>query len=165
MKKIVAIMLTLSFSCVILSGCGASSKGEQDQSLTVYSFSGENEYFSISNGVIVLSSAEDIFYGGDLEANQEKFDDVTAYSMTFYIMSDNRKDVLLSNSAVDTTGETIHISGEIGKCSGDSIIIRESTDKLQNNLYFELETTNLDGENSNYQLQLSLAEITEKTDN
>lgn len=165
MKKTVAVLLTIVFSCTILTGCGTSSKGEQGQSLAVYSFSGESEYFSISNGVIVLSPTEEIFYGGDLEAKQEHFNDITAYSMTVYIMSGDKKGTLISNSVVDMTGGTIHISGDIGKRSGDGIIIKEPTDDLKNNLYFELETTNLDGEKSNYQLQLSVVEITEKTRN
>lgn len=117
------------------------------------------------DGVIVLSSAEEIFYGGDLKANQEKFDDITEYSMTFYIMSSNKKDILISNSVVDMTGGTIHISGDIGKRSGAGTMIKELTDELKNNLYFELETTDLDGERSNFQLQLSVVEIIEKTDN
>lgn len=165
MKKIMAVLLIIAFSCTILTGCATSSNEEQGNILAVYSFSGENEYFSISNGVIVLSSAEEIFYGGDLEANQEKFDDITEYSMTFYVMTSNGKDILISNSVVDMTGGTIHISGDIGKRSGDGTIIRESTDELKNNLYFELETTNLGGETSNFQLQLSVVEIIEKTDN
>lgn len=160
MKKIVTVILILLFSCAMLTGCDRSSGGEQDQSLTVYSVSGENEYFSISNGVIVLSSTEEIFYGGHLEANQENFSDITAYSMTVYIMSDNGKDILLSNSVANMTGETIDISGDVGKRSGDGTIIRELTDELQNNLYFELETTNRDGKKSDYQLQLTLTEVT-----
>lgn len=165
MRKIVAVLLTTVFSCTILTGCGTSSKDEQRQPLAVYSFSGEDEHFSVSNGVIVLSSSEEIFYGGGLEANQEEFNDITAYSMTFYIMSGDGKDILMSNSMEDMTGRTVDISGDIGKSSGDGTILREPTDELQNNLYFELETTNLDGETSNYQLKLSVIEITGKTDN
>lgn len=44
-------------------------------------------------------------------------------------------------------------------------MIKELTDELKNNLYFELETTNLNGETSTFQLQLSVVEIIEKTDN
>lgn len=164
MKKIVSILITILFSCSILIGCGISSDKEQYQSLAVYSFSGKNEYFTISNGVIVLTSAEEIFYGGNLDVSQEKFNDITAYTMTFYIISDSKKDFLISNSVEDITGETINISSETGKCSGATINIREQIDEPQNKLYFELETTNLDGKKSNYPLQLSLTKITEKSD-
>lgn len=164
MKKAVAILLTLLCFCATFTGCGTSFKGEQDRPLTVYSFCGENAYFSISNGVIVLSSEEEIFYGGNLEANQEEFDDITAYSITFYVMSNNEKYILLSNRVVDMTGGTIHLSGDAGKISGGGTVIRAPTDELQNNLFCELETTTLDDEKNNYQLQLSLTEITATTD-
>lgn len=163
MKKTVAILLTSLCFCAIFTGCGTLFKGEQNRSLTVYSFSGEDAYLSISNGVIVLSSGDDTFYGGNLETNQEEFDDITAYSMTFYVMSDNGKHILLSNRVVDMTGDTIRLSGETGKISGGTVI-REPTDELQNNLFFELETTTSEGEKNNYQLQLLLTEITATTD-
>lgn len=164
MKKIATVLLPILFFCTLFTGCRDSSEGEQGQLLAVYSFSGENETLAISNGVIVLTSTEEIFYGGNLEVNQEKFDDITAYSMTFYIMSDKGKGILISNCVEDMTGETLHVSGEIGKRSGDGIITRESIEELQNNLYFELETTNRSGENNNHQLQLTLKEIIENTD-
>ncbi|WP_321027335.1 hypothetical protein [Eisenbergiella sp.] len=39
------------------------------------------------------------------------------------------------------------------------------TDELQNNLFFELKTTDLNGEENEYQLQLTVTEVTEKADN
>ena len=53
MKKVFAILLTTLACSVLFSGCGAKPAEEQ---VAVYSFSGENEVFSISNGVIVLAS-------------------------------------------------------------------------------------------------------------
>ena len=162
MKNAVVMLLATLICCTILTGCSEKTAEEQ---LAVYSFSGENENFAVSNGVIVLASTEEIFYGGDLEVSPGKFDDITAYSVTCYIISDNGKDILLSNSVEDMTGETIHISGDIGKRSGGDIIIRQATAELQNNLYCELETTDLDGEKNNYQLQLTLTEVTGKVGN
>lgn len=161
MKKILTALLTIVFVCTLVTGCSAFLESEQAQSLAVYSFSGENEYFTLSNGVIALTPAEETFYGGNLDVNQEEFNDITAYTMTFYIMSNNEKDVLLSNSVADMTGKTVKLSGETGKRSGGGIIIREQMDALQNQLYFELETTNLDGKKSNYSLQLTLTKVTE----
>lgn len=46
------------------------------EQLTVYSFSGENEQFSISNGVIVLDGTEEIFSGGDLKVADNFFTDI-----------------------------------------------------------------------------------------
>ena len=116
--------------------------------------------FSISNGVIVLNEGEEIFYGGNLDG---ELSDIIAYSMTFYIQSGSDDIVLLSNSVTDMTGGTIGIAGETGKISGD-VLKRAEEDDLQNNLYFELKTTNLGGEENTYQLQLTVTEVTKTKD-
>ena len=64
-----------------------------------------------------------------------------------------------SNKVTDMTGGTITISGETGKVSGD-ILKEAELDELQNNLYFELKTTNLEGEENTYSLQLTVTEVT-----
>ncbi len=153
MKIVVRVLLiTVLYAC-LLSSC---SMKPAEEPLVVYSFSGENEMFSISNGVIVLNEGEEIFYGGNLDG---ELSDIIAYSMTFYIQSGSDDIVLLSNSVTDMTGGTIGIAGETGKISGDILIGAEEAD-LQNNLYFELKTTNLDGEENTYQLQLTVTEVT-----
>ena len=157
MKIVVRILLiTVLYTC-LLSSCGMKPAEEP---LVVYSFSGENEMFSISNGVIVLNEGEEIFYGGNLDG---ELSDIIAYSMTFYIQSGSDDIVLLSNSVTDMTGGTIGIAGETGKISGDVLKSAEEDD-LQNNLHFELKTTNLGGEENTYQLQLTVTEITKTKD-
>ena len=129
MKKARTILILLVFCCLILSGCGTST--ESEPSLTVYSFSGENEQLSISNGVIVLTPDEEIFYGGDLTGKEETLSDIAEYSTTFYAMSDNEQKTLLSNSVIDETGTGVEISGQTGRIAGD-VISREQIDDLGN---------------------------------
>lgn len=157
MRKLFLTLLMALACSVFLSSCGKESS---EQPLVVYSFCGENEMFSISNGVIVLSPTKEILYGGNLKG---QLSDIVGYTMTFYIPSGNDERILLSNSVTDKTGETIDISGEIGKVSGD-IITATEIDELQNNLFFELETTTLNGEENTYQMQLVLTEVTGTTD-
>lgn len=95
MKKIVVILLSALACCTMFIGCSNSS-ANQEQHLSVYSFSGEDEQFAISNGVIVLNSTEETFYGGDLKEKQDKLSDIAAYTKTFYVMSGNEKKVLMS---------------------------------------------------------------------
>ena len=162
MKKARISLLLLFFSCSILSGCGTST--ESEPSLTVYSFSGENEQFSISNGVIVLTPDEEIFYGGDLTEKQEILSDIVECSTIFYAISGNEQKTLLSNSAIDETGTGVEISGQTGRIAGD-VISRAQIDDLQNGLFFELKTTSSNGEQHQYQIQLTLTEVTGNDDN
>lgn len=157
MKMIIRLFLITALCAGLLSGCGTKPA---EESLAVYSFSGENEIFSISNGVIVLTPAQEIFYGGTLDG---ELSNIAAYSMTFYIQSGNDDIVLLSNGVTDITGGTIGIAGETGKISGD-ILNKAEEDDLQNHLFFELKTTNLNGEANTYQLQLAVTEVTNAQD-
>ena len=154
------VFVYMAILTLALSGCG---KEEPDQ-LTVYSFSGENEQLTVSNGVIVLNGTEEIFDGGDLKVTGDFPSDITSYSTTFYTMSGSEKDIILSNSMADMTGGMVKISGDLGQISGDSAIRRIKIDDvngLENNLYFDLITKNKDGEENVYQLQMFLTEITE----
>ena len=153
------VLVFLAILMLALVGC---EKVEQEQ-LTVYSFSGENEQLSISNGIIILNGTEETFSGGDLKVSDYFFDNITSYSTTFYIMAGDEKDVILSNGMVDMTGDTVNISGDLGQISGDSAIRRikiDGTSDLKNILYFELTTKDMDGNENVYQLELSLTEIT-----
>ena len=159
MKKIRAVMLSLLACTVLLAGCNTSPESNEEQPLKVYSFSGENEYISVSNGVIILDGKDEICYGGDLKVMSDDFSDITTYSTTIYI-NGSEKEILLSNGVDDQTGGTIAVSGNIGKISGD--ILGDSDDKLTDNLWFELKTTNLSGEENTYQVQLETTEITKE---
>ena len=163
MNKIMAVVLSLLACTVLLAGCNTSSENNEEQSLKAYSFSGENEYISVSNGVIILDGKDEICYGGDLKVISDDFADITTYSTTIYI-NESEKEILLSNGVDNQTGGTIDISGNIGKISGD--ILRDSdADKLTDNLWFELKTTNLSGEENTYQIQLETTEITKEVKN
>ena len=152
----------LVFMTIILTALTGCGKAEQEQ-LIIYSFSGENELLAVSNGIIVLNGTEETFDGGDLKVTGDFFDDITSYSTTFYTMSGSEKDIILSNSVADMTGETVNVSCDLGQISGKSIIRRikiDDVNDLENVLYFELTTKNKNGEENVYQLQISLTEIT-----
>lgn len=164
MKKVI-LLLTVAILCFcLLVGCSRNNEDVQEK-LTVYSFCGDAEQFTIVNGVIVISADEEVFYGGDLKVtDDEYFSDVTSYSVKFYTMTNGETRTIMHNSVVDQTGSTINVAGDLGKMSGEDIIIGskvENANELNNDLYFELCTTDLSGEQDTYQVQLTLTEITE----
>lgn len=157
MKQILAFVMAL-VCALSLSACG---NGKQEQTAT-YRFHGENEFFAISNGSIVLGDTEEEFDGGKLYITQTGiFDHVASYSATFYTKKDGAQRTLMSNSVVDRTGGAIHIEEDLGRITGDGFIIGSkvaSVDELKENLWFELKTTNLDGKETSYHLRLTLTE-------
>lgn len=162
MKKIIIFLLLLTF-VFSFAGCAAT-----EQHASVYSFSGGNEYFSINNGVIVLDDSTEVFYGGNISAEEEYFAEATSYSVTFYISSNGEKNVILSSKVVDLTGEAVNFSGEIGSISGDDVLTQnkiDDIDDLRYSLYCDLSVTNKDGTENVYSVQMNLTEIVRKSKN
>ena len=95
MKKLAIFVLTLTL-VLALVGCGKT----EPEYLRVYSFNGENEQFTVSNGVIVLDDTKEIFYGGELKATDDFFVDTASCSATFYIMQgDEQKQNVMERNA------------------------------------------------------------------
>lgn len=167
MKKLI-ILIVVSICLFGLIGYAYSMSDTPDEEnpseqTTVYSFTGSNELFEISNGVIVLG-AEEVFDGGDLRVIQtELFSDVTSYSTAYYLMKNGEKRTILTHGVEDTTGGFVNIAGGLGRISGDGVIIGnnvENVDGVIQSLWFELRTTDVDGRNSVYTLELNPTEIT-----
>ena len=125
--------------------------------------SGSNDLFEISNGVIVLGEEEEVFDGGDLKIIQEDlFSDVTAYTCSYYTITNGERRTILSNSTVDMTGETLNVNGDLGRASGNGILIGnkiKSDEDLEDVICFELITTDLSGKENTYQLPLVLNKV------
>ena len=157
MKKLIALLLPL----VCMLSLAACNNTEQEQ-VSTYSFYGEHDYFSISNGSIVLNDTEEVFDGGDLEITQSGvLEEVASYSTTFYTLINGEKRIILSNSVIDQTGDSVNVDGDLGKASGKDFVVGnkvENIEELRENLWFELTTMDLNGEENVYQIQLTLTE-------
>lgn len=152
-------------SCLLIAalvGCAGSAENAESDSV-VYSMSGSNDLFEISNGVIVLGEEEEVFDGGDLKIIQEDlFSDVTAYTCSYYTITNGERRTILSNSTVDMTGETLNVNGDLGRASGNGILIGnkiKSAEDLEDVICFELITTDLSGKENTYQLPLVLNKV------
>ena len=161
MKRIISIAI----SCLLIAalvGCAGSAENAESDSV-VYSMSGSNDLFEISNGVIVLGEEEEVFDGGDLKILQEDlFSDVTSYTCNFYTIVNGEKRTILSNSTVDMSGGTLNVNGDLGRASGNGILIGnkiKNTEELEQLLWFELITADLSGQENTYQLPLVVNKV------
>ena len=161
MKKIISIAISCLLIAVLV-GCAGSAE-DAEREAEVYSMSGSNDLFEISNGVIILDEEEEVFDGGDLKILQEDlFSDVTSYTCSFYVITNGEKRPILSNSTVDMTGETLSVNGDLGRASGNGILIGnkiKEAEELEQLLWFELITTDLSGEENTYHLPLVLNKV------
>ncbi len=149
----------------------------------VYSFHGENDEISISNGVIILSEKEDIFYGGYLKIQEDiPLDDIVSYSTNFYWLSEDEKKTIkyheveaktISVGFTESSGNqpdndsmilvpaiNLSLGKKVGKDAVPEIGEGKESD-WNDRLYFELVIKNKTGEEKVYSTKLSLTEVTE----
>ena len=161
---VIVVVIAALVGVVALIGGFSTFSSTQEGQTTVYSFTGSNELFEISNGVIVLSTDDEVFDGGDLRVIQaEPFSDIASYFTTYYLMKNGEKRTILTHGVEDMTGGSVNIEGDLGRISGDGVIIGngvDNVDEVIQSLWFELKTTDLDGRESVYTLELNPTEIT-----
>ena len=162
MKKLVSLTLAILL-IFTLAACGnVNNRGKN----VIYSFSGGNDSFSVSNGIIVLNKDEETFSGGDLKIlRKSDFADVVSMRTEFYILRDGEEwTVLVSELHDETGGSSVSFSGDLGKISGGTTVSEgrsaEEIDlDLLNNLYFRLTVTKSDGTGRSYSMQMYVENV------
>ena len=153
---IVVAVAALVGVIALVGGFSAISANEEDE-LSVYSFTGTHELFELPNGIVVLTNDKEVFDGGDLKIiNPAAFSDIVFYSAKYYQIKDGEKRTILFNGVEDMTGGTLDIEGDLGRIASADII----RDDLEGNLWFELKTTDMSGKENTYQIPLTLEKIT-----
>lgn len=137
---------------------------ERTAGTTVYSFSGSDELLTVMNGTIILGEDEEVFSGGILQINSaDYFKGVTSYNTSFYILENGVKKTIISNRLIDETGGNVIVDGDdLGKISGADVVTGYNNDSmagLMNNLFFEINTVDADGEKKSHRLQMDITEV------
>ena len=160
MKKLLALML-VAICLFALVGC---SNEQKDDKISVFTFYGENEYISVTNGTAVLGGDEEVFSGGMLKVlNEDAFADVVYWSSEFYIAKDVEQKII-SKSVVEDLSDTasVNISGDLGKISGPDIITvygSNDTEDFINNLFMKFTVRNAQGEENTYELHMQVEKV------
>lgn len=159
-------VLFLTICLCAMTGC-SGKEAPDTEPLTVYSFSGENEVFSVSNGIVVLTPDEDVFYGGKLTLlDEESFSDTASYSTTFYTLENGARNTILSNSVTDMTENSVKIEGALGGMSGPNLLgTKVDQAEALHGLCFELSIIDENGSQNKYDIQLDVIDITSYTSN
>lgn len=159
MKKISSVFLALAM-VLMFAGCG---KAEQEPA-RVYSFHGENELLSVTNGVMVMAEGNDVFYGGDLQVAEEVGAGIVSYTTGFYFLLDGERDDFFRMVLVNA-GEMLLENRSLGSVSGNGVfhkdkIQQSSFDSWKDSLFFELTTVDKVGTEQVYTLPMTLAKVT-----
>ena len=157
--------ITILLCIVVLFGCSKTDiKNEVSESTInanknpsgTYLFSGENESIKITNGSIIFGETNEVFSGGNLEILQpDLFADISSYSTTFYTLLNNgeRNDFYSTNvTGVRSGAESIN--SDLGSSSSNGFRVIN----LEQGLWFELITTDVNGKEDKYLLELNVIE-------
>lgn len=153
-KTFIILMLMVLF----LTGCSDT----KEKQFVVYSFYGENEILKISNGTIIFSDSEDVFYGGHLQLNNSNsIKNIAAYKATFYTMIDGQQEIIHTDELSNiSSSELLNI--DFGKKVFDNSQISNhfnNVEKENGNLWCQLKITDIDGNSNSYIIELKPMKI------
>ena len=157
--------ITILICTVVLFGCSkADIKNEVSESTInanknpsgTYLFSGENESIKITNGSIIFGEINEVFSGGNLEILQpDLFADISSYSTTFYTLRNNgERNDFHSTNVTGVRNGAESINSDLGSSSSNGFRVIN----LEQGLWFELITTDVNGKEDKYLLELNVIE-------
>ena len=157
--------ITILLCIVVLFGCSKTDiKNEVSESTInanknpsgTYLFSGENESIKITNGSIIFGETNEVFSGGNLEILQpDLFADISSYSTTFYTLRNNgERNDFDSTNVTGVRNGAESINSDLGSSSSNGFRIIN----LEQGLWFELITTDVNGKEDKYLLELTVIE-------
>ena len=157
--------ITMVICTVVLFGCSKTDiKNEVSESTInanknpsgTYLFSGENESIKITNGSIIFGETNEVFSGGNLEILQPRlFTDISSYSTTFYTLLNNgERNDFYSTNVTGVRNGAESINSDLGSSSFNGFRVIN----LEQGLWFELITTDVNGKEDKYLLELIVIE-------
>lgn len=153
MKKVISVAFAL-IMFITLVACNEQTYKEQ---ITIYSYSGENEQYSLINGIIMLSEDKDIIYGGKLNPKDEQIANLVSDNMKLYVLVNNEEITLTSFSSVESGGDGFSLRNP-GSCTAQ--ISEDEKENLLSNLYFRLSVETLSGEKIVSDIKLNVVDVT-----
>lgn len=164
MKRLLALLWALLYM-ITLFGCSDSHTENEVSEATgianekpsgTYSFSGGDEFIKITNGSIVFGDTNELFNGGNLEIIQpDLFVNVSSYSTTFYTLLNNgERNDFHSTNVTGVRNGADSINNDLGSSSSNGFMVIN----LEQGLWFELKTTDVNGTENKYLLELTVTD-------
>ena len=150
----------ITISLVVIALCLVTSCTAQQKKIEVYSFSGENDFVEINNGIIIITDELEKFIGGDLSFKGDELSDVK-YSVTkFYFYKDGAETVIQNNVvSIEGTSEGENISPDMGSSSSTTLFNAEDWSLIKKSLNFSLSGLFMNGESFEYNIVLEVKEV------
>ncbi|WMM26785.1 hypothetical protein RBU61_08910 [Tissierella sp. MB52-C2] len=145
---------------IVIALCFITSCTKRQDKMEVYSFSGENENITISNGLIIVTDGSEKFIGGDLSFKVEEPSDVKSYFKKFFFYKDG-VEITILNGSTTTEGATkgLHISSDLGSISSKDLFYDNDLELIKGSLNFSISGNLMNGEDFEYNLVLVVKKV------
>lgn len=156
-SKILLLILAIS----LVTGC--TKKGNKDT--RVYTLNGEDNFMSLDGGVLVLDDKKDTFKGGKIYIKNSDYPKLKYYTISYYYLRDNSKQLLMSNTYDLKQGEPESIDGKLtGGISSGNMFENTNIDDIKDNFFITIDGIDEKEREAYYSIQLNL-ELIHPNDN
>lgn len=114
-----------------------SPHAQNSKRISIYSFSGENDYITINNGVLIITPDLEKFIGGDLTFKNELFS-VQYMAERFYYFKDGEEIIIRENiNSIKSSDEGMNIvKKDTGFNSSNKLFYGNDLDQIRQSLNF-----------------------------
>ncbi len=137
-----------------------------EQVFKVYSFEAENIDIKISDGLVIISPNKQIVHGGKIQYLGNQKENIESYSKTIFLNQNGNKEIILSNAvsiADDNDGASFSdeflLNRDIGEISSEKLFSPDDINIINDNLYFSLDYSTINGEKGNITIKLNVKEF------
>ena len=158
MKRL-SVFITALLLLLVLSACGNSSEAES----SVYSFSGQNDAFEISDGVIIRSDKENVFEGGKIRAvSKSDLENIKSFRAEFYTVKDGERTTVLIDEVVNESADPLEIQADdLGKISSEDPSLVSNITEENTELFCEVKILYRHGGKKTSVIELTIKKITD----
>lgn len=152
-KLIICIYLIVAVS--ITTSCSRNEK-----EIEVYSFSGENEFIMINNGLIIVTDESEELIGGELRFKEDAPSNVNSATTKFFFYNDSVETTVLSNSEnIQGKSESMYITPDLGSINSEELFHGDDLELIKKTLSFSLKAELNDGEKIDYTVGLDVKRV------
>jgi hypothetical protein len=140
--------------------CAFTSCANSQNSTEIYSFSGENAFVAVNNGLIIITDKVEKFVGGDISFKGEELAGVKSSNAKFYYYKDGEEMIIQSNSdSMKSSGEGAGIKRDLGTSASQDLFYENNQEPVIDSLNFTLSGTFMTGETFEYRVPLEVEKI------
>ena len=155
------IYISFAINIILLFVCYSNMSSNK-----IYTFSGEDEYLKVRDGIVVLNNDINLINGNNIKYINSKDYEVVSYKIGYYVMDNNKLvEIVSTNLELETEIKISEIvnnftSFNLAEKDKDSVYFTDyKKDLIDSGLYLILEAKTKDGVNVFSKVKLNITKV------